>query len=94
MLFFLNSNFLLITFIHNIIVKRNVHTTYLFLPLKITGISLSPFNDQLVIIHLRGGNDFVFAITGPVKDNRAPELVGLLCRQWQLYVLMYIVYTL
>lgn len=50
----------------------------------VTGVSLSPSTDQLIIIHLRGGNDYVFALTGPTKDNRAPELMGLLCRQFQL----------
>lgn len=63
---------------------KKFHTMKSRIPFDdMTGVSLSPSSDQLVIIHLRGGNDFVFAVTGPVRENRAPELVGVLCRQWQ-----------
>ncbi|GAB6033416.1 Unconventional myosin-Ia [Chamberlinius hualienensis] len=50
----------------------------------LTGVSISSLTDQLVIIHLRGGNDYVFALTGPTRENRAPELIGVLCRQYQM----------
>ncbi|GAB6032497.1 Unconventional myosin-Ia [Chamberlinius hualienensis] len=33
----------------------------------LTGVSISSLTDQLVIINLRGGNDYVFALTGPTK---------------------------
>lgn len=48
----------------------------------VTGISISPNADQLIIIHLRGGNDLVVGLTNNRQENRTPELVGILCRLW------------
>lgn len=52
--------------------------------LEVSGISVSPGQDQLVIIHLRGGNDFVVSLMSQSNANRVGELTGLLLRQYQL----------
>ncbi|KAK8394631.1 hypothetical protein O3P69_005830 [Scylla paramamosain] len=52
--------------------------------LEVSGISVSPGQDQLVIIHLRGGNDLVVSLTSQVNANRVGELTGLLLRQYQI----------
>ncbi|XP_064104605.1 unconventional myosin ID-like isoform X1 [Macrobrachium nipponense] len=51
---------------------------------EVSGISVSPGQDQLVIIHLRSGNDFVISIMSQSNANRVGELTGLLLRQYQL----------
>ncbi|XP_022246802.1 unconventional myosin-Id-like [Limulus polyphemus] len=62
-----------------------------FRPLKsgipitdLTGVSVGPGPDQLVILHLRGGNDFVIALTSHNEDNRVGELVGVVAHHWKL----------
>ncbi|XP_045119957.1 unconventional myosin ID-like isoform X2 [Portunus trituberculatus] len=52
--------------------------------LEVSGISVSPGQDQLVIIHLRGGNDLVVSLTSQTNANRVGELTGLLLRQYQI----------
>ncbi|XP_071512839.1 unconventional myosin ID isoform X2 [Panulirus ornatus] len=52
--------------------------------LEVSGVSVSPGQDQLVIIHLRGGNDLVISLASQVNANRVGELTGLLLRQYQL----------
>lgn len=55
------------------------------IPLEnITGISVSPGTDQLVILHLKGGNDLVVALTCRHNDNRIGELIGTVVHQWQM----------
>ncbi|XP_072029754.1 unconventional myosin-Id-like [Amphiura filiformis] len=49
---------------------------------EVTGISLSTGKDQLVILHLLGNNDIVVCLTSPNGEDRAPELVGVLCNQF------------
>ena len=49
---------------------------------KMTGISVSPGADQLIIIHLQGGNDLVLCLTNTKHDERVGELVGTLCKLW------------
>ncbi|KAG0729962.1 Myosin-IA [Chionoecetes opilio] len=51
---------------------------------EVSGISVSPGQDQLVIIHLRGGNDLVISLTTQLNANRVGELTGLLLRQYQI----------
>ncbi|XP_064647722.1 unconventional myosin-Id-like [Lineus longissimus] len=50
---------------------------------SITGVSVSPGEDQLVIVHLHGGNDLVMCLCGRNNEERVGELVGVLCRLWQ-----------
>nr|XP_045596095.1 unconventional myosin ID-like [Procambarus clarkii] len=52
--------------------------------LEVSGVSVSPGQDQLVIIHLRGGNDLVISLSSQSNANRVGELTGLLLRQYQL----------
>lgn len=52
--------------------------------LQVSGISVSPGQDQLVIIHLRGGNDLVVSLISQINANRVGELTGLLLRQYQM----------
>ncbi|XP_042216717.1 unconventional myosin ID-like [Homarus americanus] len=52
--------------------------------LEVSGVSVSPGQDQLVIIHLRGGNDLVISLSSQANANRVGELTGLLLRQYQL----------
>lgn len=51
---------------------------------ELTGLSVSPGQDQLIVLHLRGGNDFVISLISRENYNRIGELVGLLLRQYQL----------
>ncbi|XP_024946360.1 myosin-IA isoform X2 [Cephus cinctus] len=47
---------------------------------EITGLSVSPGNDQLVIIHSNRGNDFIASIV--TKEDRVGELVGILSNRY------------
>ena len=51
-----------------------------------TNLSVTEGPDQLFIIHLEGGNDFVFCLldkkTGG-KEERVGELVGVIARQFK-----------
>ncbi|KAB7502891.1 Myosin-IA [Armadillidium nasatum] len=51
---------------------------------EVTGVSLSPGQDQLIVIHLRGGNDLVFSLTSLSNKERVGELTGLLLRYFNL----------
>ena len=46
-------------------------------------MSVSPGPDQLVIVHLEGGNDLVLCLESRDHEDRVGELVGNLCRLWQ-----------
>ncbi|XP_037090493.1 unconventional myosin ID-like [Pollicipes pollicipes] len=48
----------------------------------VTGVSVSPRSDQLVVLHLRGGNDLVVALLSNKAEDRVGELVGVVCRQY------------
>ena len=55
--------------------------------LQMTGVSVSPGSDQLVVVHLQGGNDLVICLQSVAKstaasNDRVGELVGTLCRLW------------
>lgn len=47
---------------------------------EITGLSVSPGEDQLIIIHSNRGNDFIVSITA--KEDRVGELVGILSTRY------------
>uniref|UniRef100_A0A2R5LJZ3 Putative myosin class ii heavy chain n=1 Tax=Ornithodoros turicata TaxID=34597 RepID=A0A2R5LJZ3_9ACAR len=52
----------------------------------LTGISVTPGNDQLAVLHLRGNNDLVICLVNsasPSDSHRVGELVGTVVRQWQ-----------
>jgi len=51
---------------------------------EVTGLSLSPGKDQLLVIHSNKGNDLVVALnTGASFEDRVGELVGILCHRYQ-----------
>jgi len=48
---------------------------------ELRGVSVSPGTDQLIIIHLAGGNDFVLCLQGRNNgEDRVGEAVGALCK--------------
>ncbi|XP_043792352.1 unconventional myosin ID [Apis laboriosa] len=47
---------------------------------EITGLSVSPGKDQLIVIHSNRGNDFIMSIIA--KDDRIGELVGILSNKY------------
>ncbi|KAK2191130.1 hypothetical protein NP493_59g02001 [Ridgeia piscesae] len=49
---------------------------------SMTGVSVSPGSDQLVIIHLEGGNDLVLCLESKDHEDRVGELIGNLCKLW------------
>ncbi|CAH1788197.1 unnamed protein product [Owenia fusiformis] len=49
----------------------------------ITGVSVTEGPDQLVIVHLQGGNDLVICLHTSTQEERVGELIGILCRLWQ-----------
>lgn len=66
-----------------------------FKPLKkpipisdVIGLTVSPGSDQLIVIHLKGGNDFVFSLINlkqqPTQVNKIGELIAVLLHQYSL----------
>lgn len=56
---------------------------------QLTGVSVSPGNDQLVIVHLSNGNDFVLCLQGKGSgEDRVGEAVGALCKIFSMYVFL------
>ncbi|XP_041478536.1 LOW QUALITY PROTEIN: unconventional myosin-Id-like [Lytechinus variegatus] len=49
---------------------------------EVTGVSVTPGRDQLIIVHLSGDNDIVVCLTNDARENRVPELVGILEDTW------------
>ncbi|XP_074658993.1 unconventional myosin-Id-like [Tubulanus polymorphus] len=47
---------------------------------SVTGLSVTPGEDQLAIIHLSGGNDLVVCLLSRNNEDRIGELVGTLCK--------------
>ncbi|KAF5295154.1 hypothetical protein FQR65_LT10542 [Abscondita terminalis] len=48
----------------------------------LTGLSVTPGQDQLIVLHSPGGNDLVISLHGATKDDHVGELVGILCNQY------------
>ncbi|XP_059159355.1 unconventional myosin-Id-like [Physella acuta] len=66
-------------FIYKVDVKKKFKPMNKGTPLtNITGVSVTPGKDQLVIIHLSGGNDLVLCLQNPAQEERVGELVGVL----------------
>lgn len=53
-----------------------------YLTLQITGLSITPGPDQLVIVHLQGGNDLVMCLMSTNGTDRVGELIGTICSFW------------
>lgn len=50
---------------------------------ELTGLSVSPGQDQLIVLHCPGGNDLVISLHNTSQEDRIGELVGLLCNQFE-----------
>lgn len=48
----------------------------------LTGLSVTPGQDQLIVLHSPGGNDLVISLHTSAKEDRVGELVGVLCNQY------------
>lgn len=71
-------------FIYKLEPKKNFKPMTSGIPItEMTGVSISPGKDQLVIVHLQRGNDLVACLShkSPGED-RVGELVGTLCKLW------------
>lgn len=49
---------------------------------QLTGISVSPGRDQLIVLHCTGGNDFVVCLHSATKEDYVGELIGVLCNRY------------
>ena len=49
---------------------------------SLTGLSVTPGQDQLIVLHSPGGNDLVISLHTSAKEDRIGELVGVLCNQY------------
>ncbi|KAK4874738.1 hypothetical protein RN001_014098 [Aquatica leii] len=49
---------------------------------SLTGLSVTPGQDQLIILHYPGGNDLVISLHGSTREEHVGELVGILCNQY------------
>lgn len=47
-------------------------------------MSVTPGPDQMIILHLRGGNDLVTALTSRREEDRVGEMVGITVHQWYM----------
>ncbi|BFY98224.1 hypothetical protein BsWGS_01264 [Bradybaena similaris] len=66
-------------FIYKLDIKKKFKPMTKGTPLTdVTGLSLTPGKDQLIIIHLSGGNDLVLCLENPAQEERVGELVGVL----------------
>ncbi|PVD30004.1 hypothetical protein C0Q70_09265 [Pomacea canaliculata] len=45
---------------------------------NVTGVSITQGSDQLIVVHLSGGNDLVLCLYSHVNEERIGELVGIL----------------
>lgn len=50
---------------------------------EVSGLSISPDTDQLIVFHLTDGNDLVVCLHTPSKEERVGEVVGIIARLWQ-----------
>ncbi|XP_019771399.1 unconventional myosin ID isoform X1 [Dendroctonus ponderosae] len=52
-------------------------------PLKdLTGISVSPGQDQLIVLHCPGGNDLVVSLHCLKQEDRVGECIGVICNKF------------
>lgn len=49
----------------------------------LTGISVSPGQDQLVVFHTPYGNDLVVSLHNTKQEDRVGEVVGLVCNRYE-----------
>lgn len=52
-------------------------------PLKdLTGITVSPGQDQLIVLHCPGGNDLVVSLHCLKQEDRVGECLGTICNRF------------
>lgn len=49
---------------------------------KLTGISVSPGQDQLIVLHCQDGNDLVVSLRCDKREDRIGECVGIICNRY------------
>ncbi|XP_018562187.1 myosin-IA isoform X2 [Anoplophora glabripennis] len=49
---------------------------------ELTGLSVSPGHDQLVVLHCPGGNDLVVSLHCQKQEDRIGECVGVICNRY------------
>ncbi|XP_029641534.1 unconventional myosin-Id isoform X2 [Octopus sinensis] len=49
---------------------------------NLTGLSVSPDTDQLIIFHMKDGNDLVVSLQHPGQEDRVGEVIGAICKNW------------
>lgn len=81
-----NWNILLFIFIFFF----SLHSQKLFIFIlsfwQLTGVSVSPGRDQLVVFHSTNNNDLVVSLTGesqPLKEDRIGEIVAHVCKMYR-----------
>ena len=57
---------------------------------QVKGVSVTPSSDQMVVVHLAGGNDLVVCLRSANDDERVGELVGALAFCMLRYGWMYL----
>lgn len=51
--------------------------------IQVSGVTISPDVDQLIVFHLTDGNDLVVCLHNPGKEERVGEVVGILANFWK-----------
>lgn len=49
---------------------------------ELTGITVSPGNDQLIVLHCPGGNDLVVSLHCDSQEDRIGELLGIVLSRY------------
>lgn len=49
---------------------------------NLTGVSITPGRDQLIVLHCPDGNDMLVSLHNISKEDRVGELVGIICNQF------------
>ena len=50
---------------------------------QVTGVSVSPGEDQLIVVHLSSNNDLVLCLTTTQQEDRVGEMVGQMCKLYK-----------
>lgn len=48
----------------------------------LTGLSVSPGNDQLIVLHCPGSNDLVVSLHSQKREDRIGECIGVICSRY------------
>ncbi|XP_052797829.1 unconventional myosin-Id-like [Mya arenaria] len=53
---------------------------------QVTGLTVSPDVDQLIVFKLTDGNDLVICLNSPSHEERVGEVVGIMARIWETVI--------